>query len=55
LVKIPERITGDGSAKIEDLFDQSFLATALDGKIFNSSNKKKRGKLDWKNSIGQHS
>ncbi len=40
LVKTPERTTGDGSSKIEDLFDQSFLATALDGKVFNSSNKK---------------
>jgi RNA-directed DNA polymerase len=40
LVKTPEKANGDGSSKIEDLFDPSFLATAVDGKVFNSSNKK---------------
>jgi RNA-directed DNA polymerase len=39
LVKTPEA-SGNGSSKIEDLFDPSFLATAVDGKVFNSSNKK---------------
>jgi hypothetical protein len=42
LIKTPEKVSGDGSSKIEDLFDPSFLATAVDGKIFNSSNKKSK-------------
>jgi RNA-directed DNA polymerase len=41
LVKTPEKASGDGSSKIEDLFDSSFLATAIDGKVFNSSNKRR--------------
>jgi RNA-directed DNA polymerase len=40
LVKTPEKSSGDGSSKIEDLFDPSFLTTAVEGKVFNSSNKK---------------
>jgi RNA-directed DNA polymerase len=40
LVKTPEKASGDGSSKIEDLFDPSFLATALGGKVFNWTNKK---------------
>ena len=40
LVKTPEKASGDGSSKIEDLFDPSFLAAAIDGKVFNLSNKK---------------
>jgi hypothetical protein len=42
LIKTPEKTSGDGSSKIEDLFDPSFLSTAIDGKTFNSTNKKSK-------------
>lgn len=40
LVKTPESATGNGSSTIEDLFDPSFISSALGGKTFNSTNKK---------------